>query len=314
MRRAAGAMGATDGHGDDLAARGLGGGDTGRGVLDDRASAPGPRRGRRRRADRGRGAAWCAPPRPPRRSARSAAGRARRRTRSMMRRCEAETRAVGTSCAASSASSRAAPGISGTRGRCGPRSRSLSSTVSSARRDVGAGGLDQEAGAAGHRAADHDMRARSRRGCGRGRRRPRPRRPTRSPRCPPGCRPCRGARPAGRSLRPYGFLSAGTVLVIRRTSLRDEQAGRLPVGRATGLHGPTSVRLVRSRARRYVPHGACGRAHRALKYFASGWWMTIASVDCSGWSWNSSDSWTPIRSGSSSSAILARSSRSGQAP
>jgi hypothetical protein len=35
-------------------------------------------------------------------------------TRSMMRRCEAETRAVGTSWAASSASSRAAPGISGT--------------------------------------------------------------------------------------------------------------------------------------------------------------------------------------------------------
>ena len=37
-----------------------------------------------------------------------------------------------------------------------------------------------------------------------------------------------------------------------------------------------------------------------LKYFASGWWATMAEVDCSGSSWNSSVSSTPIRSGSSS--------------
>src|SRR5437899_485479 len=41
--------------------------------------------------------------------------------------------------------------------------------------------------------------------------------------------------------------------------------------------------------------------------------MTMASVDCSGCSWNSSLSCTPIRSGSRSSAILARSSRFGLA-
>lgn len=69
----------------------------------------------------------------------------------------------------------------------------------------------------------------------------------------------------------------------------------------------------RPRVRCRAP-GTRGGRQRALKYFASGWWMTIASVDCSGWSWNSSDSFTPIRSGSRSSAIFARSSRSGQAP
>lgn len=57
-----------------------------------------------------------------------------------------------------------------------------------------------------------------------------------------------------------------------------------------------------------------GLCQRALKYFASGWWITIASVDCSGCSWNSSERWTPMRSGWSRSAILARSSRFGQAP
>ena len=38
----------------------------------------------------------------------------------------------------------------------------------------------------------------------------------------------------------------------------------------------------------------------ALKYLACGWWTTSASVDCSGWSCNSSDSSTPMREGSSS--------------
>ena len=46
-------------------------------------------------------------------------------------------------------------------------------------------------------------------------------------------------------------------------------------------------------------HGPVGR-QRALKYLASGWWTTMASVDCSGCSWNSSVSLTPIRSGGSS--------------
>ncbi len=56
-----------------------------------------------------------------------------------------------------------------------------------------------------------------------------------------------------------------------------------------------------------------GPAHVALKYLASGWWTMIALVDCSGCSWNSSDSSTPMRSGSSRSMSLTCCSRSGQA-
>ena len=52
---------------------------------------------------------------------------------------------------------------------------------------------------------------------------------------------------------------------------------------------------------------------RALKYLASGWWTMMAEVDCSGWSWNSSESSTPMRSGRRSSNSLVCSSRSGQA-
>ena len=55
------------------------------------------------------------------------------------------------------------------------------------------------------------------------------------------------------------------------------------------------------------------RAHVALKYFASGWWTIRADVDCSGCSWNSSDSSTPIRDGSRRSTSTACISTSGQA-
>jgi len=58
----------------------------------------------------------------------------------------------------------------------------------------------------------------------------------------------------------------------------------------------------------------CGRKpHVALKYLASGWCTISAEVDCSGWSWNSSDSSTPIREGSRSSTSTACCSTSGQA-
>src|SRR6267142_7141952 len=43
------------------------------------------------------------------------------------------------------------------------------------------------------------------------------------------------------------------------------------------------------------------RPQSTEKYFASGWWTMIAEVDCSGSSWNSSVSSTPIRAGSSNS-------------
>ena len=53
--------------------------------------------------------------------------------------------------------------------------------------------------------------------------------------------------------------------------------------------------------------------HVALKYLASGWCTTRASVDCSGCSCSSSESSTPMRSGRSRATSLARSSSSGQA-
>src|SRR5881409_1046374 len=46
----------------------------------------------------------------------------------------------------------------------------------------------------------------------------------------------------------------------------------------------------------HVEQNSLGPTHLALKYFASGWCTTIASVACSGCSWNSSDKVTPIRS------------------
>ncbi len=46
-----------------------------------------------------------------------------------------------------------------------------------------------------------------------------------------------------------------------------------------------------------VGRPASGPAHLAAKYLASGCGTMIAEVDCSGTSWNSSDSATPIRSG-----------------
>src|SRR5687767_654269 len=55
------------------------------------------------------------------------------------------------------------------------------------------------------------------------------------------------------------------------------------------------------------------KPHLALKYDASGWWTTMASVACSGCSWNSSDSSTPMRAASSRSTIFALSSSSGHA-
>src|SRR5262245_8644429 len=56
-----------------------------------------------------------------------------------------------------------------------------------------------------------------------------------------------------------------------------------------------------------------GHRRQTMKYLASGWWTTMADVDCSGWSWNSSDTVTPMRPISSSSATFTWSSRSGQA-
>ena len=51
----------------------------------------------------------------------------------------------------------------------------------------------------------------------------------------------------------------------------------------------------------------------ATKYLASGWWQMMASVVCSGFSWNPSVTVTPMRSPPSSSTTLALSVRSGQA-
>src|SRR5580658_8761895 len=49
------------------------------------------------------------------------------------------------------------------------------------------------------------------------------------------------------------------------------------------------------------------------KYFACGWWTTMAEVDCSGSSWSSSLSWMPISSALSSARSCSWSARLGQA-
>ncbi len=54
---------------------------------------------------------------------------------------------------------------------------------------------------------------------------------------------------------------------------------------------------VSTRSAVHVEEHRSGKPHVALKYFASGWCTISAEVDCSGCSWNSSDSSTPIRSG-----------------
>ena len=55
------------------------------------------------------------------------------------------------------------------------------------------------------------------------------------------------------------------------------------------------------------------RPDQTTKYLASGWGTMIAEVLCSGSSWNSSVSFTPMRCSSSRSSSLAWSSRSGHA-
>ncbi len=65
---------------------------------------------------------------------------------------------------------------------------------------------------------------------------------------------------------------------------------------------------------RWAPGPApASRAGQATKYLAWGWWQMMAVVDCSGWSWNPSETSTPMRSAPSSSTTLALSSSSGQA-
>lgn len=76
-------------------------------------------------------------------------------------------------------------------------------------------------------------------------------------------------------------------------------------GIALSSFGPVTPEALRPRPDPAPTH--------TLKYFASGWWNTNASVDCSGCSISSSLRTTPIRSGRSSSVTLRRSSMSGHA-
>src|SRR5664280_854376 len=87
-----------------------------------------------------------------------------------------------------------------------------------------------------------------------------------------------------------------------------------PVG--LGVHkGSVHVPQDRRRKlRRHMwPQVMSHKGHVALKYLASGWCTTKASVDCSGWSCSSSERVTPMRAGSRSATRTARSARSGQA-
>jgi len=57
----------------------------------------------------------------------------------------------------------------------------------------------------------------------------------------------------------------------------------------------------------------CRTAPQTEKYFACGWWTTIAEVDCSGSSWSSSERVMPISSAPSSAKSCRWSARLGQA-
>ena len=65
--------------------------------------------------------------------------------------------------------------------------------------------------------------------------------------------------------------------------------------------------------RKFWGVGGLGGPVQATKYLASGWWQMMASVVCSGFSWNPSVTVTPMRSPPSNSTTLALSERSGQA-
>jgi probable F420-dependent oxidoreductase len=99
----------------------------------------------------------------------------------------------------------------------------------------------------------------------------------------------------------------------------DDWTAELEDLHATVVQGSLSVtfggvhRQKCPKARRAAAVGSPMGRQRMTKYFASGWWQTIADVDCSGSSWNSSVSVTPMRSSSSSSATCCWSSRSGHA-
>ena len=61
-------------------------------------------------------------------------------------------------------------------------------------------------------------------------------------------------------------------------------------------------------------HGASGRLRsHTEKYFAWGWWRTMAEVDCSGSSWSSSERVRPICSALSNASSCFWSARLGQA-
>ncbi len=234
----------------------------------------------------------------------------------MMCRCEADTRAAGIPCAASVLSSRSAPGISGTPPSSRSTKRRLMSTVSSAgerstpvlasrwsmTRVIGppttwarsSAVSSWPSSAKSEASACHQKSSVST--------------------SVPSMSSSTACRPRSSSPRPRVGVAVEMVVIggilpsVPGSDPGMAQAGPL-------LSGP--ARSGSSRIRPGTPNeaNAAQRGHyRALKYLASGWWITIASVDCSGCSWNSSESTTPIRSGFSRSAILARSSSSGQAP
>ena len=87
-----------------------------------------------------------------------------------------------------------------------------------------------------------------------------------------------------------------------------------PLSDADTKAAPAEGRLARCLLRGEVAAAILsGGRDQAMKYLASGWGTMIAEVLCSGSSWNSSVSFTPMRCSSSSSSSFAWSSRSGHA-
>ena len=113
--------------------------------------------------------------------------------------------------------------------------------------------------------------------------------------------PVSGAQkfPARQTTNGAGLIR--TSLIRRNLSAIGATKSRTPLQHL----GNFSLLSGRSRDRGFRPH--------TEKYFAWGWWTTIAEVDCSGSSWSSSERVMPISSALSNARSCFWSARFGQA-
>jgi hypothetical protein len=119
--------------------------------------------------------------------------------------------------------------------------------------------------------------------------------------------------------RELGLGRGPVALLLQRCcrSTRTVRAGReWPPILTLQRRRQASARTIRAVAAARCPPPAAPPPYcitLTLKYFAAGWWQMIAEVLCSGTSWNSSLSATPMREASSSGSSRDWSSIFGQA-